>query len=177
MTDFAAPDAYGQLTEPTTLSIQRLLPGPAERVWAFLTQSDLRRRWFAAGDMDLTVGAPFTLVWRNDELTDPPGARPEGFGKEHSMESRIIACDPPRKLVFSWGDGDVSIGLEDRGGQVLLSLTHRRIAERSARLMIGAGWHAHLDILAARVSGASPATPFWDGWLRLRQEYDRRLPV
>jgi hypothetical protein len=60
---------------------------------------------------------------------------------------------------------------------VLLTLTHRRIGERSARVMIGAGWHAHLDILAARVAGKEPATPFWDGWLKLRQEYDRRLPA
>jgi uncharacterized protein YndB with AHSA1/START domain len=177
MTGTAAPDAYGKLIEPTTLSIQRLLPGPIERVWAFLTESDLRRRWLAAGEMELKVGASFTLVWRNDELTDPPGARPEGFGAEHSMESRITECDPPRKLTFVWGAGDVSIMLEERGSKVLLTLTHRRITERSSRLMIGAGWHAHLDILAARVAGEEPATPFWDGWLTLRQEYDRRLPA
>jgi hypothetical protein len=28
------PDAYGELIEPTTLKIQRLLPGPIERIWA-----------------------------------------------------------------------------------------------------------------------------------------------
>lgn len=43
--------------------------------------------------------------------------------------------------------------------------------------MIGAGWHAHLDILASRVTGIEPATPFWDGWQLLRQEYDQRLPA
>jgi hypothetical protein len=67
--------------------------------------------------------------------------------------------------------------MEERGSKVLLTLTHRRIAERSARLMIGAGWHAHLDILVARVSGEEPAMPFWDGWKRLKQEYDRLLPA
>jgi uncharacterized protein YndB with AHSA1/START domain len=177
MIDAAAPDAYGTLIQPTTLSIQRLLPGPIEQVWAFLTESDLRRRWLAAGEMELKVGAPFTLTWRNDELTDPPGARPEGFGAEHSMESRITLCDPPRKLAFTWGEGDVSIALEERGRKVLLTLTHRRIVERSSRVMIGAGWHAHLDILAARIAGKEPDAPFWDGWLKLRQAYDRRLPV
>lgn len=34
MNDIAAPGAYGVLTEPTTLTIQRHLPGPIERVWA-----------------------------------------------------------------------------------------------------------------------------------------------
>jgi len=177
MTDTMAPDAYGQLIEPTTLLIQRLLPGPIERVWAFLTESDLRRRWLASGDMELRIDAPFTLTWQNDRLTNPPGTRPEGFGEEHSMESRITVCHPPHELAFTWGGGDVSIRLEEKGAKVLLTLTHRRIVERSSRVMIGAGWHAHLDILASRVSGTEPATPFWDGWLLLRQEYDQRLPT
>ena len=49
MNEPANPDAYGVLTEPATLKIQRLLPGPIERVWAYLTESDLRRQWLAAG--------------------------------------------------------------------------------------------------------------------------------
>ena len=79
MNELATPDAYGTLIEPTTLKIQRLLPGPIERVWAYLTDSELRRKWLAAGEMEMKVGAPFELVWRNDELTDPPGKRPDGF--------------------------------------------------------------------------------------------------
>ena len=30
---------YGVLTEPGTVRIQRMLPGPIERVWAYLTNS------------------------------------------------------------------------------------------------------------------------------------------
>src|SRR6266545_2641850 len=71
-----APDEYGVLIEPNTLRVQHLLPGPIERVWAYLTESDLRRQWLAAGEMELKVGAPVELVWRNDELNDPPGQRP-----------------------------------------------------------------------------------------------------
>ncbi|MBL8837602.1 MAG: SRPBCC family protein [Alphaproteobacteria bacterium] len=177
MTDLATLDAYGVLTEPATLTIQRLLPGPIERVWAYLTDGDLRRKWLAAGAMELEVGAPFELVWRNDELTDPPGARPQGFSEEHRMQSRITEIDPPRKISFAWSrSGDVTIELEPKGRQVLLTLTHRRLPERSMMTMVGAGWHAHLDILVARVSGTAPA-PFWDTWLRLRSEYDRRVPA
>jgi hypothetical protein len=43
-------------------------------------------------------------------------------------------------------------------------------------LMVGAGWHMHLDILAARLRGTK-TEPFWDGWLRLKDEYGRRLPA
>jgi uncharacterized protein YndB with AHSA1/START domain len=177
MTDVAALDAYGVLTEPATLTIRRLLPGPIERVWAYLTQSDLRRRWLAAGDMELAVGTPFELVWRNDELTDPPGQRPPGFSGEHRMQSRITELDPPRKLAFTWGgSGDVCFTLEPKGDKVLLTLVHRRVGDRAMKLMVGAGWHMHLDVLVARVTGAE-IEPFWDGWSRLRAEYDHRIPA
>ena len=88
------PDAYGTLIEPTTLKIQRMLPGPIERVWAYLTDSELRRKWLAAGSMQLEVGSSFEFVWRNDELSSPPGKRPEGFPEENRMQSRITELEP-----------------------------------------------------------------------------------
>jgi uncharacterized protein YndB with AHSA1/START domain len=177
MTEVANPDAYGSLIEPATLKIQRLLPGPIERVWAYLTESDLRRQWLAAGEMEMKVGAPFELVWRNDELSDPPGQRPPGFGAEHRMQSRIIEIDPPRKLVFTWqNSGDVSFELDPKGSKVLLTVIHRRLADRATLLKVSAGWHTHLDVLVARATGEVPA-PFWDGWSRLQKDYDRWLPA
>jgi uncharacterized protein YndB with AHSA1/START domain len=177
MNELATLDAYGVLTEPATLKIQRLLPGPVERVWAYLTESELRRQWLAAGEMEMNVGAPVELVWRNDELTNPPGQRPTGFSEEQRMQSRITELDPPRKLAIAWqGSGDVSFELEPRGSEVLLTVIHRRLPDRATTLMIGAGWHMHLDILAARATGKEPE-PFWDGWSRLRKEYDKRVPA
>jgi uncharacterized protein YndB with AHSA1/START domain len=177
MTKSKTPNAYGELIEPATLKIQRLLPGPIERVWAYLTDSDLRRKWFAAGEMELKVGAVFEFVWRNDELTDPPGERPPGFPGEHRRQSRITECNPPRKLAFSWHDsGDVSFELEPRGSKVLLTLIHRRLPDRATLLKVGPGWHMHLDVLVARATGDEPE-PFWDGWNRLRSEYERRIPA
>ena len=177
MTDASTLDLYGALTEPATLTIQRLLPGPIERVWAYLTESDLRRQWLAAGRMEMTVGAPFEFVWRNGELTDPPGERPPGYSAEHRMQSRITALDPPRKLSFAWeGSGDVSFELEPKGGEVLLTVIHRRLPDRRMKLGVGSGWHAHLDVLVARLTGA-PLQPFWDQVNRLRKEYEQRLPA
>jgi uncharacterized protein YndB with AHSA1/START domain len=177
MTDLATLNAYGVLTEPATLTIQRLLPGSIERVWAYLTESDLRRQWLAAGHMELTVGAPVELVWRNDELTDPPGQRPSGSPEEHRMQSRITELDPPRKLAITWGStGGVTFALEPQGNGVLLTVIHHRLPDRSTMLNVSAGWHMHLDILAARVTGQEPE-PFWDGIGRLKAEYDRRLPA
>src|SRR5690242_14687429 len=177
MTELGNLQTYGVITEPATLKIQRLLPGPVERVWAFLTESELRRKWLAAGEMEMKVGAPFELVWRNDELTNPPGQRPPGFDAERRMQSRIIELDPPRKLAFAWeGSGDVSFQLEPKGNEVLLTLIHRRLPNRANLLGVGAGWHMHLDVLVARATGKEPE-PFWDGLSRLREEYARRIPA
>lgn len=177
MTDIAALDDYGTLTEPRTLTIQRILPGPLERVWAYLTESDKRRQWLAAGPMELKVGAEFELVWRNDELTDPPGTRPPGFGAEHRMASRITEVDPPRRLAFTFGEaGHVAVDLAPAGQRVLLTLVHSGLPDRGTMLKVSAGWHAHLDVLVARASGGQSA-PFWDRWSRLQKEYDARLPA
>lgn len=178
MTDLATLDPYGSLTEPATLTIRRLLPGPAERIWGYLTDSDLRRTWLAAGAMEMTAGSAFELVWRNSELDDPPGRRPEGFPEEHRMTGRILECDPPRRLVITWGTdgGSVAFDLEPKGSDVLLTITHHRLADRSSLLNVSAGWHMHLDVLVARVTGATRG-PFWSGWTRLKAEYGQRLPL
>ena len=157
MTELATLDAYGALTEPATLTIQRLLPGPIERVWAYLTESEMRRRWLASGAMEMKVGAPFEFVWRNNELTNPAGERPAGFGEEFRMQSRITELDPPRKIAFTWNaSGDVSFELVPQGENVLLTVTHRRLPDRATMLMVGAGWHMHLDVLVARATGEEP---------------------
>ncbi len=177
MTLAADPDAYGALSEDATLTLQRLLPGSIDRVWAYLTESDLRRQWLAAGKMEMRIGAPVELVWRNSELMDDPGERPEGFGEEHRMESEITELDPPYRLAISWGStGGVTFELEPVGDMVRFTVTHRRIPDRSTMLNVSAGWHAHLDVLAARLAGEEPA-PFWDHWASLKAEYADRLPA
>ncbi len=169
-------DAYGQLIEPTTLKLQRLLPGTVDRVWAYLTDNDLRKKWLADGEMTLEVGAPFEFTWRNDELTDPPGHRPDGFAAVQHMQSRILAIDPPRHLVIGWGnEGDVTFDLAPAGARVLLTITHRRLPDRGTMLNVSAGWHAHVDILEAALAGTAAAS-FWDNWSTLKDDYDRLLP-
>lgn len=177
MTPAHTLDLYGTLTAPDTLRIERLLPGPIDRVWSYLTQGDLRRKWLAAGEMPLTRGAAFTLTWHNDDLTSPSGTRPEGFGAEHSMTSRIIDVAPPHRLAFTFGTAtEVEIELREQGDKVRLTLTHRRIPDRGMALMVGPGWHAHLDVLQAQLGGPETA-PFWDMWQKLRAEYEARIPL
>ena len=43
---------YGELLDKNTVRFERLLPGPIERVWAFLTESDKRAQWLCGGDVE-----------------------------------------------------------------------------------------------------------------------------
>ena len=171
-----AKAAYGQLIEPTVLKLERLLPGPAARVWDYLTKSELRRQWLASGEMDLRPGTEFEFVWRNDELTDPPGARPDGMNAENRMTCKILEVDPPRRLFISWGvQSDVLFELAEQGGDTRLTITHRRPPTRDVLLSVSAGWHSHVDVLEAKLAGTVPG-PHWDNWARLREDYARRFP-
>ena len=62
---------HGVVTEPGTIRFERLLPGPIERVWAYLTEADKRRQWFAGGEMELRAGGKADLLFRHAELMSP----------------------------------------------------------------------------------------------------------
>ena len=56
------------LIEPGTVKMERLLPGPVERIWAYLTESDKRATWLAGGEFDLRVGGKVKLEFDNSKL-------------------------------------------------------------------------------------------------------------
>ncbi|WP_117193572.1 SRPBCC family protein [Rhizobium terrae] len=177
MNDMTSLIKYGVVSEPFALTIQRRLPGPIERVWSYLADSDLRRQWLASGIIPAEPGKAFELTWRNDELSSSSEGKPEGFPAEHTMQSEVIAFEAPHRLVFSWPPrGEVSFELQQAGSEILLTVTHRRISDRKNMVMVGAGWHAHLDILVARLNERKPAS-FWQDWKRLKEEYDRLIPA
>ena len=170
-------DTPGTLVDGHTLRMQRRLPGPIERVWSYLTESDLRRQWLASGTMPMEPGAEFELVWRNDELSGSPDERPEGFSAESRATCQFVEVEPPRRMRYTWpGVGEVEIALEPQGDDVLLTLTHRQLAGEKLILNVCAGWHAHLALLVARVEG-TPAPSLWATWKRLRAECEAALSV
>lgn len=168
-------DAPAEVTEETTLRLQRRLPGPPERVWSYLVDGELRRQWLAAGDLEPKAGASFELVWRNDELSASPAERPEGMGAESRATCTVLEADPPRLLRYLWPQvGEVCFELEPVGDGVLLTLTHRRLVGERLVLNVCAGWHAHVARLVALVEGSAPPS-LWSTWKALRGGYEQRL--
>ena len=59
-------DQPGKFTSPAEIRIVRTLPGPIERIWEYLTDSEKRARWFASGPMEQRVGGKVRLVTRDN---------------------------------------------------------------------------------------------------------------
>jgi uncharacterized protein YndB with AHSA1/START domain len=169
----------GVVTEAGTVRFERVLPGPIERVWSFLTDSGKRGTWLATGDMDLRPGGKATLTWDNSRLTSEKEAPPQYKKYEggHSATWTVVRVEKPRLLVCIWpmqiGETEVTFELSERGKDVVLVLTHRRL-DRQAMLSVGPGWHAHLTVLEERLRGVEPG-PFWTNISRLAPEYEKRV--
>ena len=163
-------NARSTLIKPSTIRFERLLPGPLERVWAYLTESKKRATWLAAGEFELRVGGRIELIFDNDSLSDdaPKGGGTRGF------EGRITRLEPLRALGHTWDwdgkDTEVLYELTPKGKDVLLTLQHRLPEGGGMIKGVGAGWAVHTGILADQLNGVKPR-PFWATHDRLMKEF------
>ncbi len=172
-------DSYGKIIAPNTIRFERLLPGPIERVWAYLTESEKRAKWLASGAMDLHVGGETELFWLHKTLDAVQDEGPERYAEGHRMKAKITRCDPPNVLGFSWGAraealSEVVFELSKQGKDVLLVLTHHRLPNQKDLLGVSGGWHTHLDVLVEHLNGRT-APAFWAKHDVLNAEYVERL--
>jgi uncharacterized protein YndB with AHSA1/START domain len=171
--------ATATLVEPGTVKMERLLPGPVERVWAYLTESDKRATWLAAGEFDLRLGGKIRLEFDNCKLSSdkaPPAKYKDGG--TGSFDGKITRLEPNRVLAYTWmwngGDTEVTYELTPRGKDVLLSIVHRRLAPRDLVLSVMSGWDVHTGILADVLNGIEPR-PFWKTHTKLESDYAARV--
>jgi uncharacterized protein YndB with AHSA1/START domain len=168
---------YGVVIEPGTLRLERVLPGPIERAWAYLTEPEKRGKWLARGQMELRVGGRVELKFRVAELS-PDKTLPEDH-KDCEISGQITRCEPSRLLSYTWNDGkgdlsEVTFELTPRAGDVLLVLTHRRLDDRAHLAGVASGWHTHVGILIDCLSGREPR-PFWATKVQMHADYEKRL--
>jgi uncharacterized protein YndB with AHSA1/START domain len=165
------------LVEPGTVKMERLLPGPVERAWAYLTESDKRAMWLAGGEFDLRVGGKIRLEFDNSKLpNDEEGLKKHPGTGVHTFEGKITRLEPMKVLAHTWmwGDNetDVTYELTPKGKDVLLTIVHRRLTKEVARNVLG-GWDVHSGILADVLNGVKPR-PFWTTHDQVAVEYAAR---
>ncbi|NMG36212.1 ATPase [Azoarcus sp. TTM-91] len=168
--------------DTATLHFERLLPGSPEQLWPWLTVSDKRAQWLAAGDMPDATGDAFELHFDNTRLSPRRTLIPERFrryDKVCTTAHRLTCREPPHRLGFTWGgEGEdasaVHIELSPAGDQTRLTLTHSRLVNGAERINVASGWHTHLAILADRLADRTPP-PFWLLFEGLETDYAKRL--
>ena len=166
------------LIEPGTVKLERLLPGPVERVWAYITESDKRAKWLAAGEFELRVGGKARLQFNNEALPNDGGVPPEYKGRGMGQfEGVITRLEPHRVLSHTWtwngGDTEVTYELTPRGKDVLLTIVHRRLGKDLVPAVMG-GWDVHTGILEDILKGVEPR-PFWKTHSKAEKEYAAAL--
>jgi len=175
--------AFGTLAAPGVVCFERILPGPIERVWAFLTESEQRARWLAGGAMEPRVGGAVELRFHHEELSPTRVPTPERFAARpdaNTVHGTVTVWEPPRCLAFTWGEGggrssEVTFELDAVGDEVRLTVTHRRLGDEPATWAnVAGGWHTHLAILADRLSGREPA-PFFATFEPIEATYLERF--
>ncbi len=127
-------------------------------VWSALTDPGRLARWVAEVDGDLRLGGEFS-------------AR---FTSGWAGRGRVEVCEPPRRLsvILSPGEADQTVieaELTADGGRTLLVVEERGLPLDEADAH-GAGWQAHVEDLAAHLSGR-PVADWQTRWTELRPAY------
>lgn len=171
-------DKHGKLLTPTSLQFERLLPGPIERVWEYLTDVDKRSKWFTGGTSTLETGGTIEFVFNNDQLSKPKDSPPkkyEEFGDVFVSQAKVIESEAPHLLVIEW-EGVVTFKLESKGADVMLILTHEKLQDdNEKRIGTIAGWHTHLNILSEQMAGKEHEGGFWTTHMILEEQYKKRI--
>ena len=164
---------HGTLINGAEVRFVRLLPGPIERVWAFITDPEKRQLWLAGGTSASTPGTSFQLQFENRKHELPGETVPEKH-KEHACaigsEATITRHEEPNVHAFIWGEGEVIFELTPQDDQVKLVLTHRKLPNNQELLSVSGGWHIHLMLLVSRLTG-EPQPPFWSTLVKLDEDY------
>ena len=173
---------YGELLDECTVRFERMLPGPIDRVWSYIVDSDKRKKWLCAGNIEAGEGAHVDMHFHNETLSRAEDIEiPDKYRhmpREMKFCGTVTHWDPPHAVTHTWEFGDesseVTYELQEIGDRVRLVLTHRKLESPRTVLDVSAGWHTHLDILVDVLREQEPK-PFWKTHSALEDEYSERL--
>jgi uncharacterized protein YndB with AHSA1/START domain len=136
----------GQVLRVPAVRFERMLPGTVDQVWAHLTETGKLAAWY---------GEDGTIEPREGGAVRLSGGHIRGV---------VTQWKPHRKLAYTWNvfspgedespypESYLTLELEPRGDEVLLTLTHLPVLERFEG-QNAMGWHTFLDMLGAAMAG------------------------
>jgi uncharacterized protein YndB with AHSA1/START domain len=137
------------------LVFRRHLEHSPERVWRAITEPDELAAWFP----DRVSGS-----WQVGEALTFASAQAGTF------TGRVLVCDPPRVLSYTWGTDVLRFEIEPEGtGCVLTLLDTLTPLGKGAR--DAAGWHVCLDSLAAHLDRRPLQADAGERWTAIHPHY------
>jgi uncharacterized protein YndB with AHSA1/START domain len=137
-----------QFKKQSMVQFERVFRGPIERIWEFLADAQRLPSWFGDGRIEPRAGGEVNIM----------GGHIRGV---------VTQWRPPRRLTYTWNvfnpgedessypESYLTLELEPRANDCLLTLTHLPILERFEK-QNAVGWHTFLDMLDAAVRGEPP---------------------
>jgi uncharacterized protein YndB with AHSA1/START domain len=144
--------------ERGSVALELAVPSTPDEVWTALTEPDHLSHWLGRAEGQPSREARFAL-WHDDTTRST-----------HT----VTRWQPGWLLAMTWdlpdeGTSSVSFGLAAREDRTLVALEHDGL---TAPAGYAAGWHRHLEYLAAHLDGADlPLDEFWDGYDDLLARY------
>ncbi|HTP23275.1 MAG TPA: SRPBCC family protein [Solirubrobacteraceae bacterium] len=152
--------SYATIEDTPTLTFERRLSHPVERVWRAITEPGELGHWFPSKVVvdELVPDAEMSF-----EFEDMPLDLPS------TMTGRVTDVDPPRLFGFYWGEDHLRFELDPAQEGCKLRLTVA-LGARDKAARDAAGWHVCLDRLEEQL-GSAGAGREWRGYY---DEYQRR---
>lgn len=134
------------------LRFERRYRHPIERVWRAVTEPDEMAAWFPSAVVgDREVGAE--LVFDDEDQRAAAIEAGEPTRADGPLfRGRVVVHDPPNVFSFTWGGELLRFELTPDGEGTRLVFT-QVLGDRSVAARNGAGWHACLAELDARLGG------------------------
>jgi uncharacterized protein YndB with AHSA1/START domain len=127
-------------------------------LWSAITEPERLARWIGKVEGDLRLGGQFRV----------------SFTSSYEGPGRVDVCDPPRRLRVTMDPGQdeetvLEAELSPDGDGTRLTVEERGLPLDNAAAY-GAGWQAHIEDLAAHLTGRTPAD--WrTRWAELEPAY------
>lgn len=160
-----------RLNGQVRLVFTRRLDHPPEVIWQALTDPDELAAWFpTAIEGGWEPGATLTFTFQDPE----EAAEALEVDEAPVLHGEVITCEPCSCLEYTWDEDTLRFDLEPDGEGTILRLTVT-FDEIGKAARDAAGWHACLDLLAARLAGSEPDFQPEDRWAELHTEYVQRF--
>lgn len=155
---------YQQVDGRPVVRFERTFPHAVPRVWDAITDPARLAQWFptTVEFAELSPGGAITFRFAEDRFP--------------AVHGEFTEVDPPRRLVFTWGEDVLTFELDEREGGAACRLAFSVVldsADKAAR--DAAGWDDCLDMLGMVAAGATPERPWKpESWQTRYDEYKRQ---